>query len=161
MAQDISSASSVSSIQNLDQDYNLRQQNQDRVGNKNKQGGHEDLTRPSILALRTGRTQRSAEGSNPLEDKLQFLEKNLGKQAQEESEETQEMLEDIRQSLNITLEPINIKLDYSKNEEIDEIVVEVMNRETEEVIRQIPPEAMVRMAKRMEEMTGLLVDGRV
>src|SRR6056297_2576297 len=113
MAQDISSASSVSSIQNLDQDYNLRQQNQDRVGNKNEQGGHEDLTRPSILALRTGRTQRSAEGSNPLEDKLQFLEKNLGKQAQEESEETQEIMEDIRQSLNITLEPINIKLDYS------------------------------------------------
>ncbi len=159
MAQDISSASSISSVQNLDQDYNSRKQHQDRVENKNKQTGQDELRKSTVVEFRSGKTQESS--STPLEEKLNYLEQSLRGQDQEDSEEAQEMLEDIRQSLNITLEPINIKLDYSRNEEIDEVVVEVLNRETEEVIRQIPPEAMVNMAKRMEEMTGLLVDGRV
>jgi uncharacterized FlaG/YvyC family protein len=38
------------------------------------------------------------------------------------------------------------------------MVVKVMNRMTEEVIRQIPPEAMLEAARRMEEMSGLLIE---
>jgi len=37
-------------------------------------------------------------------------------------------------------------------------VVKVINKETGKVIRQIPPEEMLKIAKRMEEMSGILLD---
>lgn len=84
-------------------------------------------------------------------------------ESQEEKEEnvvlkSRKKLEEIQQALNETLKDINIGLDFEKNDELEEMVIKVMNRETNELIRQIPPEAMIKMAKRMEEMTGILVD---
>ena len=160
MAQDISSATSVSSVHNLDQEFNNRQQGQDRAIRADSRKNLATIKDESRnIALKSRFSQNNH--ANPLDEKLQTLSKNLREHSQQESEETKEMLEDIRQSLNVTLEPINIKLDFSENEDIEEMVVEVMNRETEEIIRQIPPEAMIHMAKRMEEMTGLLVDERM
>ena len=34
----------------------------------------------------------------------------------------------------------------------------MINKETGKVIRQIPPEEMLKIAKRMEEMSGILLD---
>lgn len=69
-----------------------------------------------------------------------------------------DQLEEIKDSLNQALSPINVALDFEEREEVEDIVVKVMNKETEEVIRQIPAEAMLKMAQRIDEMTGLLVD---
>ena len=70
---------------------------------------------------------------------------------------TSDELEDVRQAINETLKDIRVQLEFSQAEETEDLIVKVVNPETEEIIRQIPPEAMVRMAKRMEEMTGLLI----
>ena len=74
------------------------------------------------------------------------------------SEVSLEQLEEIKDSLNQAMSPINVALDFEEREEVEDIVVKVMNKETEEVIRQIPPESMLKMAQRIEELTGLLVD---
>lgn len=69
-----------------------------------------------------------------------------------------DQMEEIKESLNEALRPINIALNFEKNENIEDLVVKILNRDTEEVIRQIPPEAMLNMAQRIDEMTGLLVN---
>ncbi len=69
-----------------------------------------------------------------------------------------EEMNSIRENINVALEPINVRLNFNEDEDSGRMVVKVINSETEEVIRQIPPEAMLKMAQRMEELTGILVD---
>lgn len=80
------------------------------------------------------------------------------KRSKEVQKLSSEELESIRENINAALEPINVRLNFTEDQEIGRMVVSVVNSETEEVIRQIPPEAMLKMAQRMEEMTGFLID---
>lgn len=47
---------------------------------------------------------------------------------------------------------------FSINHETGEMVVRVINNETDEVIRQVPPEEFIRIASRLAKMVGLLFD---
>lgn len=52
------------------------------------------------------------------------------------------------------------KLSYSIHEKTKKVMVTVINAETEEVIREIPPEKVLDHYAKMLELTGLLVDER-
>ncbi|WP_198947804.1 flagellar protein FlaG [Magnetofaba australis] len=52
------------------------------------------------------------------------------------------------------------RLQFSIEEETEDVVVRVVDRETDEVIRQIPSEEMVNFAKRMQDWDGLLFDAQ-
>ncbi len=67
-------------------------------------------------------------------------------------------LEEIKKATNQVLEQINIELDFSVDKDLNTVVVKVINKETGKVIRQIPPEEMLKIAKRIEEMSGILLD---
>ena len=51
-----------------------------------------------------------------------------------------------------------LSLDFRVDEETEQVIITVRDSNTDEVIRQIPPEAMLQVAKRMEEMSGLLIE---
>jgi len=109
---------------------------------------------PSSRVEDTGvsRSERAEPASSrrTSEDKSGKEQQGLGLDKEEMSE--------LKEKINETLEPINIALDFEIEDEIEETVVKVKNRDTEEIIRQIPPQALLHMAKRMEEMSGLLIE---
>jgi len=97
------------------------------------------------------------------QDKLQAEEESKQEQkektqSEKEKEESKEHLERVKDLTNNMLSQLNIKLDYQEDDKLDEMIVKVMNKETDELIRQIPAEEMLELAKKMEEMTGMLVD---
>ncbi len=55
---------------------------------------------------------------------------------------------------------MDIKLNFKLSTTDNTVVVKVLNRETNEVIREIPPENIRRLADRMAELNGLLFDSR-
>ncbi len=59
------------------------------------------------------------------------------------------------------LENINIQLSFKVHEETGETIVQVTNKETGEVIRQIPPEDLLKLREKLEELRGVLFNGRV
>lgn len=61
---------------------------------------------------------------------------------------------------NDALSVANRKFEYSIHEETKEIMVKVIDSETDEVIREIPPEKILDMVAKMWEMAGILVDER-
>ncbi len=71
---------------------------------------------------------------------------------------------EVRQALD-TLEKgfqlINHRLQIRMNREINRVVVKVIDRTTDKVIKEIPPEEIQRMAAKMREMIGLLVDEKI
>ncbi len=45
-----------------------------------------------------------------------------------------------------------------ENDDLDNLVVKIVDRETDEVIRQIPPEELIELTRHMQELTGNIVD---
>ena len=54
----------------------------------------------------------------------------------------------------------NRSLEFSFHEATNEIMVKVINTETKEVIREIPPEKILNMVAGLMELAGLLIDER-
>ena len=116
-----------------------------------------------IRDQRSSDSQQGSESQKAITEKKDFSEirkerSGLGKAEEQVARKSREQLEEIRDAVNDALKDMNVGLDFEEDEETKELVVKVMNRDTEEMIRQIPPEAMLQVAKRMDEMAGLFVD---
>lgn len=68
----------------------------------------------------------------------------------EMAEKTQAYLDDLR-----------IKLDFEVYEETGDMVIRIFNRETEELLREIPPENLLELHHKVAELRGLLFDEKV
>ncbi len=73
----------------------------------------------------------------------------------------EEILEDTAKKLNEKFALFNntLKIEIDKDTGIK--VVKIVDSNTKKVIRQIPPEAMLKIAKYIDEITGLLFDKKV
>ncbi len=94
-------------------------------------------------------------------NKAQHLEssKNVNDQKDRFSvEEAHEMVE----LLNEYMDGFQTNLGFSIRKELgNQVVVEIKNRDTHELIKQIPAEELLAIKEKMEELTGLLLDHSV
>jgi flagellar protein FlaG len=58
---------------------------------------------------------------------------------------------------NEFVKPINSSIEFSMDRDAGEMVVKVMDTTTKEVIRQIPSEEMLAIAKALDKIQGLLI----
>ncbi len=63
---------------------------------------------------------------------------------------------DVINSLGGYMEALQTSLSFSISQDTDRIIVTIKNKETNEVIRQIPPEELVALQEKMKELTGLI-----
>lgn len=68
-----------------------------------------------------------------------------------------EKLELATQSVREFVKPINSNLEFSVNDETGQLVVKIIDRATKEVIRQMPSEEMLSIAKTLDSIKGLFV----
>ncbi len=64
------------------------------------------------------------------------------------------------QKANNAILGVNRKFEFSIHQKTKEIMIKVLDSDTNEVIREIPPEKILDMVARMWEMAGILVDER-
>lgn len=55
------------------------------------------------------------------------------------------------------VQPINSNLEFSVNDDTGQLVVKIIDRATKEVIRQMPSEEMLAIAKTLDSIKGLFV----
>ncbi|PLX69286.1 MAG: hypothetical protein C0602_07705 [Denitrovibrio sp.] len=60
--------------------------------------------------------------------------------------------------LKAALDSMNVKREFSIEENSKELIVKIMDPEEKKVIRQIPSEETLRLSKNIKEMVGLLYD---
>ncbi|MBK8386668.1 MAG: flagellar protein FlaG [Candidatus Accumulibacter sp.] len=68
-----------------------------------------------------------------------------------------EKLEAATQSVRDFVEPINSNLEFSVDNDTGQLVVKIIDRATKEVIRQMPSEEMLAIAKALDSIKGLFV----
>jgi flagellar protein FlaG len=61
------------------------------------------------------------------------------------------------QSVREFVQPINSNLEFSVNDDTGQLVVKIIDRSTKEVIRQMPSEEMLALAKALDSIKGLFV----
>ncbi len=70
--------------------------------------------------------------------------------------EKDEPLEEMVSDLNKLARDLHRELQFSVDDDSGETVIKVVDRETKEVLRQIPSEEIVQLRKRLEEAAGVL-----
>lgn len=65
------------------------------------------------------------------------------------------------ESTNEDLEVYNRRIEFSIHEKTKDIMIKVVDRDTDEVIKEIPPEKIKDMVANILERAGLLIDERV
>ncbi len=102
---------------------------------------------------------KEAENKKEMSSLEDFIEKANDQKVKElDDEQKKKLMEKIKEKINKLLSQWNIQLDFIIDNDLDRVVVKVKNKETGKIIRQIPPEEMLRIAKSLEEVSGLLLD---
>jgi flagellar protein FlaG len=70
---------------------------------------------------------------------------------------SEEELKDVVKAVNDFVNPFNNSLQFSIDKDSDTMVVKVIDASTKEVIKQIPSEEMLALAKALDQLKGLLV----
>ena len=73
------------------------------------------------------------------------------------SEELQRLLEEIKRKFDMLSKYLKIDID----QDLEIPVVKIMERETNRVIRQIPPDYLLELMKRIDQLLGLLIEKEV
>lgn len=70
-------------------------------------------------------------------------------------------LEKALELVNDALKVADKKFDFELHEGTNRTMVKVIDRETEEIIREIPPKEILDLVEKMTELVGILMDKRV
>lgn len=83
-------------------------------------------------------------------------------QLQAERQETPlpspEKIEKAAQSFGVALEQLNEGIRVEFDSSTDRYITRIVNRETNEVVRQIPPEELIETIRRLRDFVGMLLD---
>ncbi len=63
--------------------------------------------------------------------------------------------------INATMQALHIRLKFEKHESSGEFLVRIINEESNEVIREIPPERTLDMVAHLQRLIGIILDERV
>lgn len=74
---------------------------------------------------------------------------------------TEEELLEVLERVRVKLESVNIAAEYSVHERTNTIMVKLINVETNEIIKEIPPEKLLDMVGKLWDLAGLLVDEKI
>lgn len=85
--------------------------------------------------------------------------KNTAKNRQVEESVTSKM-KDAIDKVNQKIVPTKTKCEFSYHEDTKRVSIKVIDQETEEVIKEIPPEETLDMLSKIWELAGILVDER-
>lgn len=107
-----------------------------------------------------GNTKIKSEAENKVESTINEdkVDKNV---IQNESKTNNNQLEKAVVSMNDFIKTTDTSLQFNLHEELDRYYVKIVDSETEEVIKEIPPEKMLDLYAEILQSIGILVDKKI
>jgi len=93
-------------------------------------------------------------------ESIQRVEKVQISSYKDQTKLSQEELKELSKALNHFLSLFNLETKLVYNKEVEQVVVQVIDKRTNEVIKQIPPEELLEVAKKIHDFVGLLLEKR-
>ncbi|MCD6551808.1 flagellar protein FlaG [Thermotoga sp.] len=79
----------------------------------------------------------------------------------QQEKDVQRAIEEFSKKLEKLRKIFRGEAEFKYDDELNMVIVKIKDSETGELIRQIPPEVMVKLAKSINELLGILLDERV
>lgn len=95
----------------------------------------------------------SAANASSLQRDVAVSANSAAKQSTSRPEDVDQAVEKI----NTAVQAVSQKLEFSIDKDTDSFIVKVVDKETKEVIRQIPSEELLNIAKALDKLQGLLI----
>ena len=109
----------------------------------------------------TNMNSQNVELQRVIQENKQKVNNQQNQNQQTIEEITPEKINNAVNDLNKKLELLNSQLRIETDEDTGIQVIKIVDKDTKEVIRQIPPEAVLKVAKYLNEVAGLLFDSKV
>ncbi|MCB1774598.1 MAG: flagellar protein FlaG [Gammaproteobacteria bacterium] len=110
-----------------------------------------------IKAVVPQMTQASpAASANPPEQEVQAKVVVDRVRQQDQQEKESEPLEEVVSDLNNLVRELHRELQFSVDEDSGETVIKVIDKETDEIVRQIPSEEIMELRRRLQQATGVI-----
>lgn len=93
-----------------------------------------------------------------LDDSIEKSNENIWNNKKDLNEDANALLKTAVDNANKVLQATSRRLLYSMHEKTQKVMVSVVNAETNEIIREIPPKNVLDSYAKMLELAGLLVD---
>lgn len=93
-----------------------------------------------------------------------IIDKAKGSLQEELKNNQKELEEEVRDSVkdvNEIVKKVKEGLSFQIHEDTEELMVQVVDKNTDEVIKELPPEEMLDLKARIQEMVGILIDEKV
>ena len=74
---------------------------------------------------------------------------------------TREDVEDMVEALEDFANTVQTRLNFSIDDSTEDVVVKIMDKETDEVIKQFPAEEILKLREKMQDLSGLLFSTNV
>ena len=117
---------------------------------------------PLISVDKLQSVQNTEKNAGTKENKASLNQVNqAGGQQSTSQQMTTEEVREVVESFQEMSETIQTKLSFSVDEENNEIVVKIFDKESEELIRQFPSEKMLSLQDKMSDLAGFLFDTKV
>lgn len=117
-----------------------------------------DPLRLNKIHEQTGRTEVQTFARPDAENKIREKERPQEKILTQDDRPFMERLEQAVKQSNETAAAINTGIRFKLHESSDRIMVQIVDRMENEVIREIPPEKLLNLIGQIQEMIGLLLD---
>ena len=94
----------------------------------------------------------------PVQDEQQLQARD---EAQRRQGQTGNGLEQAAEEIQQRLDKMGTQLQFSVDDKTESIVIQITDRKSGEVVRQIPAEEMLELKSKLEKLLGLLIDKKV
>ncbi|WP_297453672.1 flagellar protein FlaG [Persephonella sp.] len=104
------------------------------------------------------RTRAKEINNSPAEQVTKQQQEELKNSLQKlDKKQLEDLFKDIKEKFDYMNKYLKIEID----KDLHEPVIKIMDKQTNKVIRQIPPEYVLELAKRIDELVGLLIKKEV
>ena len=111
-----------------------------------------DMTQPKPTTIQEQKVLKP--NGNKLETQSQQVQQTESSSASDS--DSKKLMDTISDSIGVDKSMAHIS--FSKDDSTGDIVIKIIDNKTDEVIRQIPPEEVVELRKRLSDIQGLFLD---
>ncbi|HLV10743.1 MAG TPA: flagellar protein FlaG [Halanaerobiales bacterium] len=121
----------------------------------------EPVFRNQMLDIKDTKINKKMQTGQFKQEQVLPLQKNNILKEEVIKEEFRERVEETVNNMNDIVEDVIESLRFKLHEDTKRLMCQIINIETMEVIKELPPEEMLDLSARIQEMVGIILDEKV
>lgn len=103
----------------------------------------------------------TTESTNTVNKSVEYESSRTGVESEKEEKKETDNQEHLKSALSVANQKIhmtNTRCEFEYHETTKRVSIKVIDKDTDEIVREIPPEETLKMIEKMWELAGLIVD---